>query len=72
MVAPAVLLSADKSFFLSADKTASRSFLLSTARTRSNSDPSLVYFAVGPQWDSLRADQRFNERLRRMALRFLQ
>ena len=31
-------------------------------------DPSLVYLAIGPQWDSLRADQRFNERLKRMAL----
>jgi DNA-binding winged helix-turn-helix (wHTH) protein len=31
-------------------------------------DPSLVYLAVGPQWDSLRADPRFNERLKRMAL----
>jgi tetratricopeptide (TPR) repeat protein len=31
-------------------------------------DPSLVYLAVGPQWDSLRADRRFNERLKRMAL----
>ena len=31
-------------------------------------DPALVYLAVGPQWDSLRNDPRFNERLRRMAL----
>jgi hypothetical protein len=31
-------------------------------------DPALVYLAVGPQWDSLRNDLRFNERLRRMAL----
>ena len=31
-------------------------------------DPSLVYLAVGPQWDSLRADQRFNELLERIAL----
>lgn len=31
-------------------------------------DPSLVYLAVGPQWDSLRADRRFDERLKRMAL----
>jgi len=31
-------------------------------------DPALVYLAVGPQWDSLRADRRFQERLRKMAL----
>ena len=31
-------------------------------------DPSLVHLAVGPQWDSLRGDQRFNERLKTMAL----
>jgi DNA-binding winged helix-turn-helix (wHTH) protein/Tfp pilus assembly protein PilF len=31
-------------------------------------DPALVYLAVAPDWDSLRADQRFNERLKRMAL----
>jgi DNA-binding winged helix-turn-helix (wHTH) protein len=31
-------------------------------------DPGLVYLAVGPQWDSLRADRRFNERLKRMSL----
>jgi len=31
-------------------------------------DPGLVYLAVGPQWDSLRTDPRFNERLRKMAL----
>jgi DNA-binding winged helix-turn-helix (wHTH) protein len=31
-------------------------------------DPALVHLAVAPQWDSLRADPRFAERLRRMAL----
>ena len=31
-------------------------------------DPALVYLAVGPQWDSLRNDPRFNEQLRRMEL----
>ena len=31
-------------------------------------DPGVVHLAVGPQWDSLRADQRFTERLRKMAL----
>jgi DNA-binding winged helix-turn-helix (wHTH) protein/Tfp pilus assembly protein PilF len=31
-------------------------------------DPALVYLAVAPQWDSLRPDQRFNERLRNMRL----
>jgi len=31
-------------------------------------DPALVHLAVGPDWDGLRADQRFNERLKRMAL----
>jgi DNA-binding winged helix-turn-helix (wHTH) protein/Tfp pilus assembly protein PilF len=29
-------------------------------------DPSLVHLAVAPQWDSLRGDPRFAERLRRM------
>jgi DNA-binding winged helix-turn-helix (wHTH) protein/Flp pilus assembly protein TadD len=32
-------------------------------------DPALVYLAVAPQWDPLRDDPRFAERLRRMALR---
>ncbi|RPI52056.1 MAG: hypothetical protein EHM55_17435 [Acidobacteria bacterium] len=32
-------------------------------------DPALVYLAVAPQWDSLRDDPRFADRLRRMALR---
>jgi DNA-binding winged helix-turn-helix (wHTH) protein len=32
-------------------------------------DPALVYLAVAPQWDSLRADPRFPVRLKRMALR---
>lgn len=31
-------------------------------------DPSLVYLGVAPQWDSLRADPRFADRLKRMAL----
>jgi DNA-binding winged helix-turn-helix (wHTH) protein len=31
-------------------------------------DPALVHLAVAPDWDSLRGDQRFNERLKRMAL----
>jgi tetratricopeptide (TPR) repeat protein len=32
-------------------------------------DPRLVHLAVAPQWDSLRADPRFNECLARMQLR---
>ena len=32
-------------------------------------DPGLVYLAVAPQWDRLRADPRFNECLARMKLR---
>jgi tetratricopeptide (TPR) repeat protein len=32
-------------------------------------DPTLVHLAVAPQWDSLRADPRFNECLARMNLR---
>jgi DNA-binding winged helix-turn-helix (wHTH) protein len=32
-------------------------------------DPALVYLAVAPQWDSLRDDPRFADRLKRMALR---
>ena len=31
-------------------------------------DPSLVHLAVAPQWDGLRGDPRFNERLSRMGL----
>jgi DNA-binding winged helix-turn-helix (wHTH) protein/tetratricopeptide (TPR) repeat protein len=31
-------------------------------------DPSLVHLAVAPQWDCLRGDPRFSERLRRMGL----
>ena len=31
-------------------------------------DPAIVYLAVAPQWDSLRSDPRFSERLRRLAL----
>ena len=30
-------------------------------------DPALVYLAVAPQWDSLRADPRFGDRFKRMA-----
>lgn len=32
-------------------------------------DPALVYLAGAPQWDSLRGDPRFGDRLKRMALR---
>ena len=32
-------------------------------------DPALIHLAVAPQWDSLRADPRFNECLARMKLR---
>lgn len=32
-------------------------------------DPALVYLAVAPQWDPLRDDPRFVDRLKRMALR---
>jgi DNA-binding winged helix-turn-helix (wHTH) protein/tetratricopeptide (TPR) repeat protein len=32
-------------------------------------DPALVHLAVAPQWDDLRADARFEERLARMGLR---
>jgi tetratricopeptide (TPR) repeat protein len=32
-------------------------------------DPSLVHLAVAPQWDVLRRDARFNQRLERMGLR---
>ena len=31
-------------------------------------DPALVHLAVAPQWDALRADARFDERLKRMDL----
>ena len=31
-------------------------------------DPGLVYLAVAPQWDSLRDDRRFADRLKRRAL----
>ena len=31
-------------------------------------DPALVYLAVAPQWDSLRGDPRFADRLKRMGL----
>ena len=32
-------------------------------------DPAMIHLAVAPQWDSLRADPRFNECLERMKLR---
>ena len=32
-------------------------------------DPGLVHLAVAPQWDSMRADPRFNQCLARMKLR---
>ena len=32
-------------------------------------DPTVIHLAVAPQWDSLRADPRFNECLARMKLR---
>jgi tetratricopeptide (TPR) repeat protein len=31
-------------------------------------DPALVYLSVAPQWDSLRSDSRFGQRLERLAL----
>ena len=31
-------------------------------------DPALVYLSVAPQWDSLRSDARFSQRLERLAL----
>jgi hypothetical protein len=31
-------------------------------------DPALVHLAVAPQWDSLRGDGRFAERLKAMGL----
>ena len=31
-------------------------------------DPAVVYLAIAPQWDSLRSDPRFRERLSRLAL----
>jgi DNA-binding winged helix-turn-helix (wHTH) protein/tetratricopeptide (TPR) repeat protein len=37
-------------------------------RALENHDPALVHLAVAPQWDSLRADPRFKERLIRMGL----
>jgi tetratricopeptide (TPR) repeat protein len=37
-------------------------------RALENHDPALVYLAVAPQWDSLRADLRFSQCLRRMGL----
>ena len=35
---------------------------------RASRDPALVYLAVAPQWDNLRGDPRFGERLKRLAL----
>jgi tetratricopeptide (TPR) repeat protein len=37
-------------------------------RALASSDPALVHLAVAPQWDSLRGDVRFNDRLKRMGL----
>ena len=37
-------------------------------RALEHHDPALVHLAVAPQWDSLRADQRFNQCLIRMGL----
>jgi DNA-binding winged helix-turn-helix (wHTH) protein/tetratricopeptide (TPR) repeat protein len=37
-------------------------------RALESHDPALVHIAVGPQWDSLRADPRFGERVKRMGL----
>jgi hypothetical protein len=31
-------------------------------------DPYLVHLAVAPQWDTLRTDRRFQERVRRLGL----
>ena len=31
-------------------------------------DPALVYLSIAPQWDSLRGDSRFSQRLERLAL----
>jgi tetratricopeptide (TPR) repeat protein len=33
-----------------------------------NRDPALVHLAVAPQWDTLRGDSRFNDRLKKMGL----
>ena len=35
-------------------------------------DPGLVHLAVAPQWDSMRADPRFDQCLARMKLRPIQ
>jgi len=37
-------------------------------RALDSRDPSIVHLAVAPQWDALRGDARFNERLTRMGL----
>ncbi len=37
-------------------------------RAREGHDPGLVHLAVGPQWDSLRADPRYTEALQKMNL----
>jgi len=37
-------------------------------RALDSHDPSLVHLAVAPQWDGLRGDPRFQQRLARMGL----
>ena len=37
-------------------------------RALDSHDPALVHLAVAPQWDSLRADPRFDQCLARMGL----
>jgi hypothetical protein len=37
-------------------------------RALDSRDPSLVHLAVAPQWDGLRGDPRFQQRLARMGL----
>jgi hypothetical protein len=38
-------------------------------RALDDRDPAVVHLAVAPQWDALRSDGRFNQRLARMGLR---
>jgi hypothetical protein len=37
-------------------------------RALDSHDPALVHLAVAPQWDNLRVDPRFQQRLTRMGL----